>query len=189
MWSWARSIRPGFAGGSIALDIEASERAVAADVGAPMKLDGRLAAFALAEIVDENMANAARVHAIEWGKDISARADDRLRRRGAAARSPSWPRSSASTPSSCRPAPASARPSASCAAPASYEVVRSRYLLLAEFDAASVDRLLLRHGRRGPGRSSAPAAAGVRPDGDPGGLTCATLVRVTRSPYPCRQAN
>ncbi|MFX4219494.1 MAG: hypothetical protein ACMVO3_00105 [Thalassobaculum sp.] len=35
-------------------------------------LDGRLAAFALAEIVDENMANAARVHAIE--EHISARA-------------------------------------------------------------------------------------------------------------------
>ncbi|MFX4223952.1 MAG: hypothetical protein ACMVO3_25120, partial [Thalassobaculum sp.] len=45
-------------------------------------------------------------------------------------------------------------------APVSCEVVRSRYLLLAEFDAASVDRLLLRHGRRGPGDRPAPAAAG-----------------------------
>ena len=32
------------------------------------------AAFGISEVVDENMANAARVHAIEWGKEVSHRA-------------------------------------------------------------------------------------------------------------------
>jgi N-methylhydantoinase A len=39
-----------------------------------LDLAGPLAAFAVSEVVDENMANAARVHAIEWGKEIADRA-------------------------------------------------------------------------------------------------------------------
>ena len=61
-----------FAGGSVALDPDAANRAVARVLG-PLGLDGPLAAFAVSEVVDENMANAARVHAIEWGKEISRR--------------------------------------------------------------------------------------------------------------------
>ncbi len=61
-----------FAGGSVALDPDAANRAVARVLG-PLGLDGPLAAFAISEVVDENMANAARVHAIEWGKEISRR--------------------------------------------------------------------------------------------------------------------
>jgi N-methylhydantoinase A len=37
-------------------------------------VDGRLAAYGISEMVDENMANAARTHAIEWGKGIDGRA-------------------------------------------------------------------------------------------------------------------
>jgi len=61
-----------FAGGSVALDPDAASRAVARVLG-PLGLDGPLAAFAVSEVVDENMASAARVHAIEWGKEISQR--------------------------------------------------------------------------------------------------------------------
>ena len=43
------------------------------------------AALGIAEIVDETMANAARVHAVENGKDIAGAHADRVRRRGAAA--------------------------------------------------------------------------------------------------------
>ena len=57
-----------FAGGALRLDRAASERAVLARVGAPLGLDAAWAAAGIAEIVEENMASAARVHAIERGK-------------------------------------------------------------------------------------------------------------------------
>jgi len=62
-----------FAGGSVSLQPEAAANAIAR-VLAPLGLEGPLAAFAVSEVVDENMANAARVHAIEWGKEVSHRA-------------------------------------------------------------------------------------------------------------------
>jgi N-methylhydantoinase A len=60
-----------FAGGSIKLDIKASRKALYAHVGKALKLDDETAAFGVAEVVDENMANAARVHAVENGEDLS----------------------------------------------------------------------------------------------------------------------
>ena len=61
-----------FAGGKIALDEQASVDALAADIGKPLSLESHWPAAGVAEIVEENMANAARVHAIERGKDIAA---------------------------------------------------------------------------------------------------------------------
>jgi len=60
-----------FAGGTIPLDTAASKAALAADVGTPLDMDTAEAAFGVAEVVDENMANAARVHAVENGEDLS----------------------------------------------------------------------------------------------------------------------
>jgi len=60
-----------FAGGSIPLDAAASRTALAAALGEPLGMDAQEAAFGLAEVVDENMANAARVHAVENGEDLS----------------------------------------------------------------------------------------------------------------------
>jgi N-methylhydantoinase A len=57
-----------FAGGTLRLDARAAERAVAEKIGAPLGLDARWAAAGIGEIVEENMASAARVHAIERGK-------------------------------------------------------------------------------------------------------------------------
>ncbi len=62
-----------FAEGAVDLDLEAAAGAVAGKVGEPLGLTAPLAAFGICEIVDENMANAARVHAIEWGKDVARR--------------------------------------------------------------------------------------------------------------------
>ncbi len=59
-----------FAGGSIKLDSDASAKALSA-LGAPLDMDAQTAAFGLAEVVDENMANAARVHAVENGEDLA----------------------------------------------------------------------------------------------------------------------
>ena len=60
-----------FAGGSIALDLNQSRAALAAHVGDQLSMNPEDAAFGLAEVVDENMANAARVHAVENGEDLS----------------------------------------------------------------------------------------------------------------------
>jgi len=59
-----------FAGGRFSLDRAASENAVAAAVGQPLGLSEVWAAAGVSEIVEENMANAARVHAIERGRVI-----------------------------------------------------------------------------------------------------------------------
>ncbi|HVC51798.1 MAG TPA: hydantoinase/oxoprolinase family protein [Stellaceae bacterium] len=63
----------GFSGGRMALDREAAEAAMTGEVAEPLALGVSLAAFGVGEIVDENMANAARVHAIESGKDARGR--------------------------------------------------------------------------------------------------------------------
>jgi N-methylhydantoinase A len=60
-----------FAGGAIPLEPALAERAVETRLGA-LGLSVREAAFGVTEMVDENMANAARVHAVENGRDIEA---------------------------------------------------------------------------------------------------------------------
>src|SRR5262249_62263425 len=62
-----------FSGGRMTLDTEAADTAMKQVDAAPLDLALPLAAFGVSEIVDENMANAARVHAIESGKDARGR--------------------------------------------------------------------------------------------------------------------
>ncbi|MFN3661119.1 hydantoinase/oxoprolinase family protein [Yoonia sp.] len=59
-----------FAGGSIKLNKDSSEAALT-DLGASLDMDAITAAYGLTEVVDENMANAARVHAVENGEDLA----------------------------------------------------------------------------------------------------------------------
>ena len=59
-----------FAGGSIVLSTEKAANAAVEHVGRALDMDAEQAAFGICEVVDENMANAARVHAVENGKDI-----------------------------------------------------------------------------------------------------------------------
>jgi len=63
----------GFAGGRMVLDRAAAEAALRRDVADSLDLAVEVAALGVSEIVDENMANAARVHAIESGKDARGR--------------------------------------------------------------------------------------------------------------------
>jgi N-methylhydantoinase A len=62
-----------FAGGSLTLDSGAAETALTVAVAQPLGLETGMAALGVIEIVDENMANAARVHAIESGKTYQGR--------------------------------------------------------------------------------------------------------------------
>ncbi len=60
-----------FAGGSIKLNAKHSAAALKNNIGQQLDMDAQTAAYGLAEVVDENMANAARVHAVENGEDLS----------------------------------------------------------------------------------------------------------------------
>ena len=60
-----------FAGGSIKLNTANSVLALETVLGKALDMDAQTAAFGLAEVVDENMANAARVHAVENGEDLA----------------------------------------------------------------------------------------------------------------------
>ena len=60
-----------FAGGTIPLHPEASKAALDSVLGDKLSMPTMEAAWGLAEVVDENMANAARVHAVENGEDLA----------------------------------------------------------------------------------------------------------------------
>ncbi|WP_170413431.1 hydantoinase/oxoprolinase family protein [Ruegeria arenilitoris] len=67
-------IEPGhFAEGRLQIDQSAAQQAMAKDVGEPLGLSPDQAAFAVSEIVDESMASAGRMHAVESGKDLGNR--------------------------------------------------------------------------------------------------------------------
>ncbi|WP_312531519.1 hydantoinase/oxoprolinase family protein, partial [Paracoccus sp. (in: a-proteobacteria)] len=60
-----------FAGGAIKLSLANAQAAISQHVGDSLNIATEPAAFGIVEVVDENMANAARVHAVENGKNIS----------------------------------------------------------------------------------------------------------------------
>ena len=60
-----------FAGGSIKLKKSLSENVLQNILGNSLDMDAVTSAFGLIEVVDENMANAARVHSVENGEDLS----------------------------------------------------------------------------------------------------------------------
>ena len=65
-------IDPGrFAGGQVPLSPDRAEAVLSADIGKKLDLSSQMAAYGVTEMVDETMANAARVHAVEQGKAAS----------------------------------------------------------------------------------------------------------------------
>jgi N-methylhydantoinase A len=130
-----------FAGGSMRLDAGAAHDALLAEVGAKLGLTADLAALGVVEMVDENMANAARVHAIESGKSYEGRTLIAFGGGGPV--------------HACRVAekvginrvlvPSGAGVGSAIGflrAPVGYEVVRSLYQRFSSFDVAAVNDLL-----------------------------------------------
>jgi len=68
-----RIVAETFAGGAFELDTQASEAALQEGVAGPLGMDIDSAAFGISEVVDENMAAAARAHAAEFGMDLGSR--------------------------------------------------------------------------------------------------------------------
>jgi N-methylhydantoinase A len=62
-----------FAEGRLRLDIEMARAALDRDVGGPLSLPSEAAAVGVSQVVDETMANAARIHAMERGKTFGDR--------------------------------------------------------------------------------------------------------------------
>jgi N-methylhydantoinase A len=68
-----RIVAETFAGGAFELDAAAAEKALDRGIGQVLGLDLDTAALGVSEVVDENMAAAARAHAAEFGLDLSRR--------------------------------------------------------------------------------------------------------------------
>ncbi len=130
-----------FAGGTMTLDGTAARSAMQAEVGDRLGLAPEMAALGVIEMVDENMANAARVHAIESGKTYDGRTMIAFGGGGPV--------------HACRIAekvgiarvlvPSGAGVGSAIGflrAPVGYEVVRSLYQRFSTFDVAAVNALL-----------------------------------------------
>jgi N-methylhydantoinase A len=63
----------GFGGGRMRLDQPAAQAVLRKAVGEPLHLEPALAAHAVSEVVNENMAAAARAHLSEWGRGMEDR--------------------------------------------------------------------------------------------------------------------
>ena len=129
-----------FAEGRLEVDTDAAARALAADVGSVLGLDELDAADGVGQIVDESMASAARVHAVESGKDLGERTmiafggngplhATRVARRAGIGRIV------------VPPDPGVASAVGFLFAPVSFEVVRSRYTTLDELDVGAINAL------------------------------------------------
>jgi N-methylhydantoinase A len=129
-----------FAGGSIGLDVARAEAAVASAIAAPLGMAATQAAAGITEIVDETMANAARVHAVENGKDTAGRA--MIAFGGAAPLHAGRLAQKLGITRVVVPVGAGVGSAHGfLRAPIAYEVVRSRHMRLDAFDAAMLNAL------------------------------------------------
>ena len=130
-----------FAAGRLPLDGAKAQAALQTDIGKPLGLSATLAGYGVAEIIDENMANAARVHSVERGKVI---AEHSLIAFGGAA-----PLHAARLAEKLGIARVIVPPNAGVGsavgflrAPIAFEVVRSRYMRLSAFDPLAANAII-----------------------------------------------
>ena len=130
-----------FAGGNIQLSLQAAQSAVQSRVGEIQGLSTDAAAFGICEMVDENMANAARIHAVESGKDITGTTMIAF---GGAAPLHAARLCEKLGVSRCLIPPGAGIGSAIgfLRAPFAYEAVRTVLMHLSEFDAAAANEIL-----------------------------------------------
>jgi N-methylhydantoinase A len=149
-----------FAGGRIPIHRAQADKAINTVIAEPLALDTQTAAYGIAEVVDENMANAARVHAIERGVAIAGRT--LIAFGGAAPLHASRLAEKLGISRIIVPKGAGVGSAIGFLnAPVAYETVRSRYAQLAHFDAAANTRLL--ESMSEEATALAGSAAGGRP--------------------------
>jgi N-methylhydantoinase A len=130
-----------FSGGTMRLDTDGAKRAIAERIGAKLKLSAEHAALGISEMVDENMANAARVHAIESGKDLRPRT--MIAFGGAAPLHAARVAEKLGIGRVLIPTNAGVGSAVGLLrAPVAYEIVRGHLMRLSSFDGAAANRLL-----------------------------------------------
>lgn len=150
----------GFAGGRFALDGAAARAAIDRDVGGKLEVPTQPAASAVVEVVEENMASAARVHAIESGKEIRDRV--LIAFGGGAPLHAAGVMAKLGMKRFMVPLGAGVGSAVGfLRAPVSYEMVRSLHQKLSAFDAGTVNALLREMERKA--RDIVQVAAGQEP--------------------------
>jgi N-methylhydantoinase A len=130
-----------FAGGTIKLSPELSKQALVRDVGEPLGLSAETSAYAVHEVVCENMASAARVHAVERGAVVGQHT--LIAFGGAAPLHAARVAEKIGVSRVIVPSNAGVGSAVGfLAAPIAYELVRSRHVRLDDFDVAAVSDLL-----------------------------------------------
>lgn len=129
-----------FAEGRLTIDANAAQNAILRDIGQQLGLNARDAASAIAQIVDENMANAGRVHAVECGKALPPRTIIAFGGNGP------LHATRVAKKMGVKRIVIPADPGVGSAigflyAPVSYEIVRSQYTTLSEFDVEGINTL------------------------------------------------
>ncbi len=148
-----------FAGGAIPLSTGKAKEALAKSIGEPLDLDTSTAAVGICEVVDENMSNAARAHAVESGREL---ADFTMIAFGGAAPLHAVRLCEKLDMDAVLIPPGAGVGSAIgfLRAPFAYEAVHGAYLRLSEFDARWTNELLARLSEE----AARFAAAGVSRD-------------------------
>ena len=129
-----------FAEGHIQLDPEGSKRALSRVIGSKLELDAVGAADGVSRIVDESMASAGRMHAVESGKDLGPRTMIAFGGNGPLHAS-RVARSAGFSRIVIPPNPGVGSAVGFLFAPVSFEIVRSRYSLLDSMDIAGINAL------------------------------------------------
>lgn len=129
---WCSAI-PGadsFLRGRMKLDVEAARRAITDHIATPLGLSVEEAAWGIHQVVNENMAAAARVHLLEHGRTPEHYSMVVIWRSGPDARLMALPEPCVCLTSSCRGRPGSAAAFGMLCAPVAFEMAQSRTVAL-----------------------------------------------------------
>ena len=137
-----------FAEGRVKLQPKSASAAIKSQIGSSLNLGTNQAAYGISQMVDENMSNAARVHAVEHGKEVSARTMIAFGGNGPlhatriaekiGVRKVIIPRD-----------PGVGSAVGFLSAPVSYEIIRSLYMRGDDFDSDAITRLFAEMEREG----------------------------------------
>ena len=148
-----------FAEGRVRIKPQKARTAIRAEIGSKLKMSINQGAYGISQMVDENMANAARVHAVEHGKEISQRTMIAFGGNGPLHATRVAQKIGVDKIIIPR-APGVGSAVGFLSAPISYEIIRSLYMRGDNFDVNAIRRLFAEMQKEGRAVVRAGAAAG-----------------------------